>query len=1171
LRAGVQRICNTVQGGAVVRRSKTRRLVFPVLAVAALAGSCAFVAAQMGPSTPPPKPGPAAPANLPSPGGGAPATPPEEPLHLVRDLPGDSKPIILHADDITTWVEGGKRVVLLQGQVLVQQAVVQCRFQQGVVWVDLERFQRSRILHVEVYAEGEVQLENGSGKGTGPKAFLELNTRGEFKLNAHKNKVVQQAHPEDPLYKRAQAEKTPPSPIQRTSLTEPAAPTAGPKTVPVQGQPPPPGPAGPPAPSPPPTFVIPVPGPPPNTSGSPTPNPGLGVPFPPAPGGPPPPQGGAPGTSALPPQSAPGPPAPGAEETAPPPRALGPNPAAPEGPVLPRAFSIRPRTGSDYQSQIIDTADGQQAMVLTGGIILMVNNVDKVGLLDLEADRAVIWSRGGSRLLLENLRKPEGGTSRELEVYLAGNVVLRQQDLPKLPPPPPVPGMPLPPPHLPHKRDVTTRTLRADELYYDVNRNVAIALKADLEVLAPTSPDALHFTGVEVQQLSPTQFRAIKADLFNSKLPSDPGLDVSFSEATLEEQKIPRRTLWGSPVLDIHGQQEIESRSIVDGRNVFFDIEGVPFFYLPWAKFNARNPLGPLENLNLGYNRIFGFQAGVTLNMYDLLGLDPLPGSHWRMDVDVLSSRGPGLGTEFESHTPTFFGLPAHNDLFLKAWGIIDDGTDNLGGGRGPDDNHPTDRGRFLFRENVQDLPQGFSIQTQVSALSDKNFLEQYYKPEFDQDVNQETYLYLKEQRDNWAVTALAEARIRRWVDETNKLPELRGYVIGQSFFDRLTYNAQASAGYYQLKPTNVPPPPFDLTTQTDSTGRFDLRQELSFPFYAGPVKVVPYGVLELTEYTSDLNDDAVGRVYGGGGVRASIPFTHLYPDIQSDWFNLNAINHKITLTGNYYFAQSNEPFTRLPQLDRINDDATDQAERDIRPVQPIINPANGVFLATSPLFNPQTYAIRRLVDNRIDTLDSIEVVQADLFQRWQTKRGYPGQQHNVDWMTLDLSASYFPRANQDNFGENLAFLEYNWLWNVGDRNGFVSNGWFDPIDGGARDFNIGAFFNRIDRTSMYLGYRQIDPLNSKLVVGSVSYMFSPKYSMSASAAYDLGTNQNISTMVLFTRTGSDLQVSLGFTYNALQNNFGFLFEILPNVVAQVHHNSALQGIGQGGSGLFGR
>jgi hypothetical protein len=1151
----------------VVRRSKTRRLLFPVLAVAALAGSCAFVAAQVGPPTPPPKPGPAVPANLPSPGGGAPAAPPEEPLHLVRDLPGDSKPIILHADDITTWVEGGKRIVLLQGQVLVQQGVVQSRFQQGVVWADLERLQRTRVLHVEVYAEGDVQLENGSDKGTGQKAFLELNTRGEFKLNAHKNKVVQEARPQDPLYKRAQLEKTPPSPIQRTSATEPAAPTAGPKTQPVQG---------PPTPSPPPTFVVPVPVPivPPSGSGPPASNPGLGGPVPPAPGGSANPPGGAPVPGALPLQSAPGPPAPGAapapgaEETAPPPRALGPNPAAPE---VPRAFSIMPRTGTAFpDARILETPDGKQALVVTGGLILIVRDVDKLGVIDIEADRAVLWSRGDSPVLLENLRKPEGGSSRELEVYMAGNVVMRQQDLPKLPPPP-VPGKPPPPPLPPSKRGITTRVLTAEELYYDVSRNVAIALKADLEVKQPNYPDPLHFKGVEVQQLSPTQFRAIKAELFNSKLPSDPGIEVFLSDATLEEQKYRRYTLWGTPVFDTHGEQEIGSRSIVDGRNVFFELEGVPFFYLPFATFDARHPLGPLQNLNLGYNQIFGFQFGATLDMYDLLGIDPImPNSYWRTNVDYLSMRGPGFGTDFEGHATTFFGLPARNDVFLKAWGINDDGTDNLGGGRGELDHHPINRGRFFFRENVQDLPEGFSIQTQVSVLSDQNFLEQYYKPEFDMDLNQETYLYLKEQRDNWAVTGLVEPRVRNWVTEAEKLPEIQGHLIGESFFDRLTYNAQASAGYYQLKPAHTIPPPFEVTDQSDATFRFDLRQELSYPFYAGPVKVVPYGVLELTEYTSDLNGDSVGRIYEAGGVRASIPFTHLYPDIQSDWFNLNAINHKITVTGNAFIAHSDVPFYRLPQLDQLNDDATNQALNDIRPLQPILNPGHGVMLATSPLFDPQNYAIRRLVDNRIDTLDSIDVVQADIYQRWQTKRGYPGLQHTVDWMTLDLSASFFPRADHDNFGNSVGFLEYNWLWNVGDRNGFISSAWVDPVAGGARDFNIGGFFDRIDRTSLFLGYRQIDPVNSKLVTGAVSYMFSPKYSMAASIAYDLGTNQNVSTMVLFTRTGSDLQVSLGFTYNVLQNNFGFLFEILPTVVAQTKHNSALQGIGQGGSGLFG-
>ena len=369
-----------------------------------------------------------------------------------------------------------------------------------------------------------------------------------------------------------------------------------------------------------------------------------------------------------------------------------------------------------------------------------------------------------------------------------------------------------------------------------------------------------------------------------------------------------------------------------------------------------------------------------------------------------------------------------------------------------------------------------------------------------------------------------------------------------QSFFDLFTYNAHASAGYARLRTTDVPPPPVEITDQTTNTFRFDLMQELSLPFTLGPFRLVPYGKLDLTYYSEDLEGTDRGRIYGGGGLRGSIPFTRLYPDVQSDLLNVNGINHKIVISGNYYIAESDTPFTRLPQLDRLNDDATDQALRDIKPREPALNPAHGLALEFSPVYDPQLYALRRLVDDRIDTLDTIEVLQGDIRQRWQTKRGYPGQQHTVDWMTLDLSASFFPHSNRDNFGENFAFLQYDWTWNVGDRTALVSNGWVDPETDGPRVFNVGAFLNRPDRTSFYVGYRQIDPLQSKAVTGSATYIFSPKYAMTAMVTYDFGVNMELTSLML-TRMGSDLQVSVGITYNSILSTVGATFEIIPNIV----------------------
>src|SRR5262245_15123777 len=71
-------------------------------------------------------------------------------LRLNRDIKGDSKPLVIAADEIFTWVDGTQRVIVMRGRVLAQQSVVHARFQQGVAWIDLARW-KSGILHVSLY------------------------------------------------------------------------------------------------------------------------------------------------------------------------------------------------------------------------------------------------------------------------------------------------------------------------------------------------------------------------------------------------------------------------------------------------------------------------------------------------------------------------------------------------------------------------------------------------------------------------------------------------------------------------------------------------------------------------------------------------------------------------------------------------------------------------------------------------------------------------------------------------------------------------------------------------------------------------------------------------------------------------------------------------------------
>jgi hypothetical protein len=339
-------------------------------------------------------------------------------------------------------------------------------------------------------------------------------------------------------------------------------------------------------------------------------------------------------------------------------------------------------------------------------------------------------------------------------------------------------------------------------------------------------------------------------------------------------------------------------------------------------------------------------------------------------------------------------------------------------------------------------------------------------------------------------------------------------------------------------------------------TARIDLWQELDMPFEAGPFKVVPYGLFDVTYYSRTLADDNVARLYGGGGVRASIPFTRIYEDVNSQLFNVHGLAHKIVFEADYRYVQASKDFRTLPELDRINDDATDQALRDIRtyrlaPPPGTVPGPNDIFLATSPIFDPQLYAIRRGLMHYPDTQDDVQFLRLSVDQRWQTKRGFPGHEHIIDWMTLNTSLFLYPDASRDNFGKTVGMMEYDYTWHIGDRTTFMSSGWLDPGQDRARSFSAGLYLDRDDRTNFYLGYRSIEPLQVDAVIVSTTYVFSPKWRATLATTYDFGNTGNLGNTLVLSRIGSDLQLNIGFTYLPLQNNFAFTLELFPSLAAR--------------------
>jgi len=1040
-------------------------------------------------------------------------------IRVPPQISDPSLPIAVTADRTVNWTDNQVEVFHFTGHINIEQGHLRARMKEAVLWLRKGEADQGNPLPVEIYGEGEVSVERPDGtKETEDRAFLDLRTQGDFSLRSQ-NRLTQNGA-SDAFYRRALSFRQGGGGTVNPSVATPAAagavsPAVAAADAPANVQP----------------AVV-------TTDGQ---KKGNNIRL----------------VQEVLPRATPEPP----------------TPLTPRTQTLPL---ILPRGSANFQTDIKQTGDEYTA-VLTGGIMVFIGQDDGLGVVDLGADRAVIWTRNvdPQRLMPSATDTPQPreidpNKQEHIEIYLEGHVEIRQATSRG-----PEGGV--------------TRLLLADQAYYDVQRSVALLIHGTVITQPHGAPAPVEFRAQEIRQTSRVRFEATDAQLFSSRLPSDPDFITYLSSATLEERRIPAKGIFGRPLFDPTGRPIELTQLWAEGQDVTFKVRDVPIGYLPSVEGDLRDPLGPLQNIRIRSDRVFGQGLLVDWNVFSLLGANTRPpGTRWLLETDYMSRRGPGVGTFFESHGADLFDLPGLYQTMARGYIIYDTGTDILGGPR--DFEPPRDlRGRAIFRHR-QEIGEDLTFLGQFAYLSDRNFLEQYYKFEFDNDINQETFVYLKAQHDNYAISGLVEPRLRWWVTETAWAPRVDGYWIGESFFDRLTYFARANIGYASQHvssdindsfiATPIPdqfdrirqlPPSSDFPHYRGiDTARADLWQELDLPFEAGPFKIVPYGLLDLTYYSQTLNDSDVGRVYGGGGVRASIPFTRIYPDVQSQLFNVDGIAHKIVFWLDYRYVHSSEDFRELPELDRLNDDATDQAMRDLRnfrlfPPPGNVSTAMDKFLATSPLYDPQLYALRRGLEYNVDTLDSMETLTFGVDQRWQTKRGFPGHEHIIDWMTLNTSATFFPNQDRDNFGHPFGLLQYDYTWHIGDRTTFVSNGWAEPYTNGPRVLSAGLFMDRTDRVHFYVGYRGIDPVGVDAVIMSTMYDFSPKWRATFSTTYDFGNTGNLGNALILTRFGSDLQVNIGFTYSPLQKNFGFTFEIFPTLASS--HSGLGSGYSMHGAG----
>ena len=826
-----------------------------------------------------------------------------------------------------------------------------------------------------------------------------------------------------------------------------------------------------------------------------------------------------------------------------------------------RRIQLTPRNNSSPSFNSRPTTTGERVTTLSGGIRVLVEGltadniseaVGPVGTLDISTDRAVIWS-GGAELGFGSptIQSPNS----PLEIYMEGNIEFRQGD----------------------------RVVYADRMFYDARRQIGIILNAELLTPLPKVDDyeyqgLVRLRAGAIRQLDQSHFSAVNAQVTTSRF-EEPSYHFAANEIAFQDvqsQTVDPRT----------GELVVEHQQLAESRDNWVYMGGVPVFYWPTIATDLRKPSFFIDGIRVGNDNIFGTQILTDLDAYQLFGIRNAPqGTEWGLSLDYLSKRGFGHGTNFFYDRGEILGHEGPAFGNWDYWGISDTGLDNLGGV----DRRalvPEEKYRFrLFGQHRQRLYNGWEVTGEVGWISDRTFLEQYYEREWDERKDPRTGLRLKKLTDNRAFSIEANGQVNPFFTETQWLPRLDHYWLGESLFgDHFTWFEHSQAAYANQNiatdPTNpvlagqfslLPWEEFPVGSGDRISGkgeRLVTRQEIDLPLLAGPVKIVPFALGELAHWGEDITGQENQRAYIHTGVRTSLPMWAVFPDVRDSLFNLNGLAHKIVFESEFAYADATRDFTEFPLYDQLDDISITEMRR--RLLNPTITPT-----ITDPKFDPRIYALRSGIQGWVtapttEVADDLMTLRLGMRNRWQTKRGAPGRQHIVDWLTIDSNVTFFPKAARDNFGEDIGLFDYDARWFLGDRFTIVSDGAADFFSDGLRTISGGVFINRPSRGNAYLGVRSIHgPISSDVLLGSLSYRLSPKWITTAGASLDFQATGNIGQSFTMTRVGESMLVTMGIVVDSAKDNVGFRFLVEPRFLPKLRLTSTT-GIDVPPAGAFG-
>ncbi len=284
----------------------------------------------------------------------------------------------------------------------------------------------------------------------------------------------------------------------------------------------------------------------------------------------------------------------------------------------------------------------------------------------------------------------------------------------------------------------------------------------------------------------------------------------------------------------------------------------------------------------------------------------------------------------------------------------------------------------------------------------DTNIVRDFFEGEYRQNPQPNSFLDVNKLWQNFSLDTYVQPRLNDFLETVERLPEVRLTGFRQQLgASPVYYESESSVGYYRrlFAETNSAP------TGTDfAAARADSFHQLLLPYtFFGWLNVAPRAGGRVTYYSEASGPGATTEeLYRGvfnTGAEVSFKASRVWPGAQDKLFDVDGLRHIVQPSFNYaYVPRPNYPTNDLPQFDYES-------------------PSLRLLPTDFPDYN------------RIDSIDSQNVVRLGLSNKLQTKR--QGQVANLINWDLYTDWRLQTRTNQTRFADlysDLTLKPRSWL-----------------------------------------------------------------------------------------------------------------------------------------------